>query len=80
MFDHVGLNVRDYEASKRFYDGALAPFGYGVVMECRSECDQYGARRSLNIGKCVTLAVASSASTCSAVAAITRSARPIPGR
>ena len=24
MFDHVGLNVRDYEASKRFYEQALA--------------------------------------------------------
>jgi catechol 2,3-dioxygenase-like lactoylglutathione lyase family enzyme len=33
MFDHVGLNVRDYETSKRFYDDALKPLGYGTVME-----------------------------------------------
>jgi catechol 2,3-dioxygenase-like lactoylglutathione lyase family enzyme len=33
MFDHVGVNVKDYAASKRFYDGALAPLGFEVVME-----------------------------------------------
>ena len=33
MFDHVGLNVRDYGASRRFYEQALAPLGYHVVME-----------------------------------------------
>ena len=33
MFDHVGLNVRDYETSKRFFERALAPLGYGVVMD-----------------------------------------------
>jgi catechol 2,3-dioxygenase-like lactoylglutathione lyase family enzyme len=38
MYDHVGLNVTDYEASKRFYDGALAAFGYGVVMEFPNAC------------------------------------------
>ena len=32
MFDHVGLNVRDYERSRAFYEQALAPLGYGVVM------------------------------------------------
>ena len=32
MFDHVGLNVRDYQASRAFYEQALAPLGYGVVM------------------------------------------------
>jgi catechol 2,3-dioxygenase-like lactoylglutathione lyase family enzyme len=32
MFDHVGLNVRDYAASRAFYDQALAPLGMGVVM------------------------------------------------
>jgi catechol 2,3-dioxygenase-like lactoylglutathione lyase family enzyme len=32
MFDHVGLNVRDYAASRAFYERALAPLGYGVVM------------------------------------------------
>ena len=33
MFDHVGLNVRDYAASRAFYERALAPLGYGVVMD-----------------------------------------------
>jgi catechol 2,3-dioxygenase-like lactoylglutathione lyase family enzyme len=32
MFDHVGLNVRDYAAARAFYERALAPLGYGVVM------------------------------------------------
>ena len=32
MFDHVGLNVRDYGASRAFYEQALAPLGYRVVM------------------------------------------------
>ena len=32
MLDHVGLNVRDYQASRRFYEQALAPLGHGVVM------------------------------------------------
>lgn len=38
MYDHVGLNVKDYEASKRFYDKALEVFGYGVVMEFPGAC------------------------------------------
>src|SRR3954471_16024414 len=32
MFDHVGLNVRDYGASRAFYERALAPLGVGIVM------------------------------------------------
>jgi catechol 2,3-dioxygenase-like lactoylglutathione lyase family enzyme len=32
MLDHVGLNVRDYHLSKRFYEQALAPLGYRPVM------------------------------------------------
>ena len=32
MFDHVGLNVRDYASSRAFYEQALAPLEYGVVM------------------------------------------------
>lgn len=31
--DHVILNVRDYGRSKAFYEQALKPFGYEVVME-----------------------------------------------
>jgi catechol 2,3-dioxygenase-like lactoylglutathione lyase family enzyme len=32
MFDHVGLNVKDYAASRTFFEQALAPLGYRVVM------------------------------------------------
>ncbi len=32
MFDHVGLSVRDYAASRAFYEHALTPLGYTVVM------------------------------------------------
>jgi catechol 2,3-dioxygenase-like lactoylglutathione lyase family enzyme len=33
VIDHVVLNVRDYEASKRFYVEALRPLGYEVILE-----------------------------------------------
>ena len=33
MFDHVGLNVRDFTASRAFYERALAPLGYRVVFD-----------------------------------------------
>jgi len=33
MIDHVSLRCRDIAASKRFYQAALAPLGYAVVME-----------------------------------------------
>jgi catechol 2,3-dioxygenase-like lactoylglutathione lyase family enzyme len=32
VFDHVGLNVKNYAASRAFYEQALAPLGYRVVM------------------------------------------------
>jgi catechol 2,3-dioxygenase-like lactoylglutathione lyase family enzyme len=32
MFDHVGLNVGDYGASRAFYEQALAPLGYRIAM------------------------------------------------
>jgi catechol 2,3-dioxygenase-like lactoylglutathione lyase family enzyme len=31
--DHVGIDVSDYEASKAFYEQALAPLGLKVIME-----------------------------------------------
>ena len=31
--DHVGLDVADYEASKAFYERALAPLGLKLIME-----------------------------------------------
>ena len=33
LFDHVHLRVRDIDASKRFYAGALAPLGLGITGE-----------------------------------------------
>ena len=33
MIDHVGFAVSDYERAKTFYTQALAPLGYGVIME-----------------------------------------------
>jgi len=33
VIDHVGIAVRDVAASRRFYESALAPLGFGVVME-----------------------------------------------
>jgi len=32
VFDHVGLNVTDYAASRVFYEQALAPLGWKVVL------------------------------------------------
>jgi len=33
MFDHVGLNVRDFARSRAFYERALEPLGYRVVFD-----------------------------------------------
>ena len=33
MLDHVGIPVADYRRSKAFYEKALAPLGYVLVME-----------------------------------------------
>ncbi|MCY7355023.1 MAG: VOC family protein [Lysobacter sp.] len=33
MIDHVGFKVSDFERSKAFYTKALAPLGYGLLME-----------------------------------------------
>lgn len=33
MIDHTGLTVGDPEKSRRFYEAALAPLGYRVLME-----------------------------------------------
>ena len=32
MIDHVGVNVKNYFASRAFYEQALAPLGWKVVM------------------------------------------------
>jgi catechol 2,3-dioxygenase-like lactoylglutathione lyase family enzyme len=33
MIDHMSLRVRDYAASKAFYEKVLGALGYGVIME-----------------------------------------------
>ena len=33
MFDHIGLGVSDYDASKEFFLQALAPLGVAIAME-----------------------------------------------
>jgi catechol 2,3-dioxygenase-like lactoylglutathione lyase family enzyme len=33
MLDHIGLVISDYAKSKRFFEAALAPLGYTLIME-----------------------------------------------
>jgi len=33
MIDHIGFPVSDYARSKAFYESALAPLGYTLIME-----------------------------------------------
>ncbi len=40
--DHIGLDVSDYEASKAFYESALAPLGMRMVMEPVAEVGGFG--------------------------------------
>lgn len=37
MFDQIGLSVDDIAASRAFYAAALAPLGFGVVMDFGSD-------------------------------------------
>jgi catechol 2,3-dioxygenase-like lactoylglutathione lyase family enzyme len=39
MLDHVGFPVSDYARSKDFYEKALAPLGYVLVMEVQQDQD-----------------------------------------
>jgi catechol 2,3-dioxygenase-like lactoylglutathione lyase family enzyme len=44
MLDHIGFPVSDYPRSKAFYEKALAPLGYELVMEVsQSENDSPAA-------------------------------------
>jgi catechol 2,3-dioxygenase-like lactoylglutathione lyase family enzyme len=38
IFDHIGINVRDYARSRAFYTKALAPLGITLVMEFEKFC------------------------------------------
>ena len=40
--DHVGLDVSDYEASKAFYEKALAPLGVALMMEPVAQVGGFG--------------------------------------
>src|SRR5918992_3767319 len=33
MLDHIGVNVSDYDRSRDFYERALAPLGFSLLME-----------------------------------------------
>jgi len=37
MIDHLGFPVSNYQRSKAFYEKALAPLGYTLVMEVQEE-------------------------------------------
>ena len=40
--DHVGLDVSDYDASKAFYEKALAPLGMKLIMEPLAQIGGFG--------------------------------------
>jgi catechol 2,3-dioxygenase-like lactoylglutathione lyase family enzyme len=44
MLDHVGIRVRDFAASKKFYQAALKPLGYRVEMEFGGNTAGFGAQ------------------------------------
>jgi catechol 2,3-dioxygenase-like lactoylglutathione lyase family enzyme len=43
MIDHVGFWVSDYARSKAFYERALVPLGYSLVMEVGPEHTESGS-------------------------------------
>jgi len=49
MIDHLGIPVSDYAHSKAFYEKALVPLGYSVIMEVQQ--DEHGSpARGLGAG------------------------------
>jgi catechol 2,3-dioxygenase-like lactoylglutathione lyase family enzyme len=42
MIDHTGVNVSDFEASRRFYAAALAPLGYELLLEFNASVAGFG--------------------------------------
>ena len=42
MLDHVGFAVQDYERSKAFYEKALTPLGFTLMMEPAGEAAGFG--------------------------------------
>ena len=43
MIDHMGFAVSDYKRAKAFYAKALAPLGYGLIMEVPADVPPSGA-------------------------------------
>lgn len=45
MFDHLGIRVKDYPKAKAFYQAALAPLGYEIILEFteKDDIDYQGA-------------------------------------
>jgi catechol 2,3-dioxygenase-like lactoylglutathione lyase family enzyme len=43
MIDHVGFPVSDYARSKAFYERALAPLGYTLIMEVQQSANDQPA-------------------------------------
>lgn len=48
MIDHTGVNVSNFDISKAFYERALAPLGYKVLMEVTAE--ESGGYRGAGFG------------------------------
>ena len=42
MIDHIGIQVRDVKKSKNFYEQALKPLGYSVLMEFGEKAIGFG--------------------------------------
>jgi catechol 2,3-dioxygenase-like lactoylglutathione lyase family enzyme len=43
MIDHVGFPVSDYARSRAFYERALAPLGYALIMEVTADHTESGS-------------------------------------
>ncbi len=39
MIDHIGFSVSDYPRAKAFYERALAPLGYVLIMEVQQDAN-----------------------------------------
>ncbi len=49
MIDHIGFPVSDYARSKAFYLKALAPLGYGLIMEVKQ--DEHAGEAAAGFGR-----------------------------
>ena len=56
MLDHIGLSVSDFARAKAFYEKALAPLGFRVVMEV-TKADSAGRYEGAGFGDTKPIAV-----------------------